>query len=500
WAGEGVYGVVYKQKHEELPPLEVVRPDAPANLWMTVEGALRKKREERWASIEDLLAQLDPDAEGRTSRAAVRRRQRVVSHVLLARQRRGASIAGGSALMRRWQLPSLPDLQLTERLRASSPAAIAAGVLLVGAGVAVAAFNSRPSEATVGTAAAPVPLPHDRGDIAAAITRSEAPPTATEQTIAEPLVVDEQESVATFASLPTMGASETTTAPPLEAPASKPAEAARTLPPATPPQERPTTPAAAAATEPERRVPARSAAANPVAPRTAAARPGLYLATPVDLPRERPATRPSTQPADCNSSRFDPFGQHASTDASCSIQLTVGETFRMRVAPGPLAGARQPVRRVAWSSSDPSVAVVDRKGVVRALRPGGATITASTGAMGGTATIRVVTGAPAQRAIASGDGQVGLVSRSLGAPLVVRVTDSNGNPVSGVRVSWAVTSGAGSVRVISVRTNGGGLAQASWTLGPVLGAQTATATVDGLPPVTFTATASPSGEGQPENR
>ncbi|MGI9181292.1 MAG: serine/threonine-protein kinase, partial [Longimicrobiaceae bacterium] len=42
WAGEGVYGVVYKQKHEELPPLEVVRPDAPANLWMTVEGALRK--------------------------------------------------------------------------------------------------------------------------------------------------------------------------------------------------------------------------------------------------------------------------------------------------------------------------------------------------------------------------------------------------------------------------------------------------------------------------
>ncbi len=233
-------------------------------------------------------------------------------------------------------------------------------------------------------------------------------------------------------------------------------------------------------------------------------REALYQPAAHELPRQGTNTRLRSQPVDCNSSRFDPFGQHAAADANCSIQLTVGQSFRMRVAPGPLSPDRRPVRRVAWSSSDPSVAVVNREGVVRALRPGAATITASTGEMGGTATIRVVSGVPAQRAIASGDGQVGSVGRSLRAPLVVRVTDSNGNPVAGVRVTWAATSGGGSVQAISARTNGSGLAEARWTLGAMLGAmlgaQTAAATVEGLPPVTFTATANPSAEAQSESR
>ncbi|HEV2132497.1 MAG TPA: protein kinase [Longimicrobiaceae bacterium] len=512
WAGEGVYGVIYKQKHEDLPPLDTERPDTPAKLWMAVEGALRKKREERWASMEDFLAQLDPDAEGRTSRAAVRRRQRVVSHVLLSRQRRGASVAGTPWLVRQWQLPSLPDLQITERLRASSPAAVAAGVLLVGAGAALASFNGRPSEpatevASAEVTSAPALLPGDFADVSAPAAQPEPPSAPVEPPITEPPAVseenaeEEKESVTAVGSVESPGASETPATPasaPLKPPASSAAQAARTPPPAPPAREQPATPAATPSTKPERRAPARVAVPTPVALNTAAARQGLYLATPVDLPPERAATGRRAQPADCNSSRFDPYGQHQTTDARCSIQLAVGESFRMRVAAGPLSVDRRPVRRVAWSSSNPSVAVVDREGVVRALRPGGATITASSGEMGGTATIRVVTGAPAQRAIAGGDGQVGPVGRALATPLVVRVTDANGNPVSGVRVAWAVTTGAGAVQVTSARTNSGGLAEARWTLGPILGAQTATATVDGLPPVTFTATANPNGEAQPE--
>ena len=55
---ESVYGVLYKQKHESLPSLAELRPDIPARLLFAIEGSLRKNRNERWASMEDFLAQL----------------------------------------------------------------------------------------------------------------------------------------------------------------------------------------------------------------------------------------------------------------------------------------------------------------------------------------------------------------------------------------------------------------------------------------------------------
>jgi serine/threonine protein kinase/uncharacterized protein YecT (DUF1311 family) len=55
---ESVYGILYKQKHEPLPSLAELRPDIPARLLFALEGALRKNRDERWANMEDFLAQL----------------------------------------------------------------------------------------------------------------------------------------------------------------------------------------------------------------------------------------------------------------------------------------------------------------------------------------------------------------------------------------------------------------------------------------------------------
>ena len=58
WAGENLYGVIYKQKHEELPRITSLRPRVPANLLFAIEGALVKDRDRRWQSAQDFLEQL----------------------------------------------------------------------------------------------------------------------------------------------------------------------------------------------------------------------------------------------------------------------------------------------------------------------------------------------------------------------------------------------------------------------------------------------------------
>jgi serine/threonine protein kinase/uncharacterized protein YecT (DUF1311 family) len=58
WAGESLYGVIYKQKHEQLPRITSLRPRVPANLLFAIEGALQKGKAERWQTIDEFLTQL----------------------------------------------------------------------------------------------------------------------------------------------------------------------------------------------------------------------------------------------------------------------------------------------------------------------------------------------------------------------------------------------------------------------------------------------------------
>jgi alpha-tubulin suppressor-like RCC1 family protein len=72
----------------------------------------------------------------------------------------------------------------------------------------------------------------------------------------------------------------------------------------------------------------------------------------------------------------------------------------------------------------------------------------------------------------------------------VKVTDANENPVSGVAVTFAVTSGGGSITGPNQTTNPSGLAAVgSWTLGAAPGSNTLSAAAAGLSgsPITFTA-------------
>jgi Bacterial Ig domain/Bacterial Ig-like domain (group 1) len=93
-------------------------------------------------------------------------------------------------------------------------------------------------------------------------------------------------------------------------------------------------------------------------------------------------------------------------------------------------------------------------------------------------------------AMFSGDGQSGPVGSTLSDPLVVKVTDAFGNPISGITVHWSA-EGQGSVSDDNTVTGDDGQTSVTRTLGPNAGQQTTLASADGLAgsPVTFTSTA-----------
>jgi protocatechuate 3,4-dioxygenase beta subunit len=101
---------------------------------------------------------------------------------------------------------------------------------------------------------------------------------------------------------------------------------------------------------------------------------------------------------------------------------------------------------------------------------------------------------PSKLVKSAGDAQNGSAGAPVAVPPAVKVTDSDGNPVAGVAVTFAVASGGGSVNPTTpIATDANGIAAVtSWTLGGVAGANTLTATATGAGitgnPATFTAT------------
>ncbi len=87
--------------------------------------------------------------------------------------------------------------------------------------------------------------------------------------------------------------------------------------------------------------------------------------------------------------------------------------------------------------------------------------------------------------------QSGVISQAVTSVPSVKAVDADGNGVSGIAVTFAVTAGGGSLTGPTPTTNASGVATVgSWTLGASLGANTMTASAAGLTgsPVTFSAT------------
>jgi alpha-tubulin suppressor-like RCC1 family protein/tRNA A-37 threonylcarbamoyl transferase component Bud32 len=93
WEGESLYSVIYKQKREELPPIDELRPDTPDRLIYLIEGAIRKDPAERWSSPAELLEHASTIApEGGWSRWHAERKKRRRAVVYAAARDRGDSI------------------------------------------------------------------------------------------------------------------------------------------------------------------------------------------------------------------------------------------------------------------------------------------------------------------------------------------------------------------------------------------------------------------------
>src|SRR5688500_4635023 len=115
------------------------------------------------------------------------------------------------------------------------------------------------------------------------------------------------------------------------------------------------------------------------------------------------------------------------------------------------------------------------------LTPASVTFTASAGA-----------GAAAIVAALAGNNQTATAGGPVAAPPSVKVTDANGNPVTGFTVVFAPGAGSGTVTGGTATTNSSGVAApASWVLGSTPGQQTLVATAGSLSgsPITFSATA-----------
>src|SRR5439155_20404716 len=97
---------------------------------------------------------------------------------------------------------------------------------------------------------------------------------------------------------------------------------------------------------------------------------------------------------------------------------------------------------------------------------------------------------PSAIAIVSGGGQTATVSTALSQPLRVRVTAADALGVKAVAVQFTALAAGASVGASVVATDDSGFAQTTATLGTPLGSQTFQASVTGLAPVSFAATAS----------
>jgi uncharacterized protein YjdB len=164
---------------------------------------------------------------------------------------------------------------------------------------------------------------------------------------------------------------------------------------------------------------------------------------------------------------------------------TLGDTLRVQLLGGFVPAAGQTFMVMTWTSFSGTFATV----ILPAI--GGQWQVSYTpfGLM------LSVTAGPAARVSASqGDGLTAPAGSAVPIPPGVQVTDAGDNPIVGASVTFAVTSGGGSVIApATVTTDASGVAiVGGWQLGPTPGTNTMTATVAGSGiagnPVTFTVT------------
>jgi len=89
--------------------------------------------------------------------------------------------------------------------------------------------------------------------------------------------------------------------------------------------------------------------------------------------------------------------------------------------------------------------------------------------------------------IVQGNMQQAAAGTLLPTPVVLRVYDTEGNPVSKIPVSFNITSGGGTVDPATVVSDANGEVKAKWTLGPSALSQSVSGSAPGVEPITLQA-------------
>ncbi len=102
WAGESLYSVIYRQKHDPLPPLDLIRGDVPPKLQYLIEGLMHKNPDRRWASSARFLTLLSSEevVPGLKEWQAMQRKRRRSGPFRSITPSRGPAVtpSGGAAL------------------------------------------------------------------------------------------------------------------------------------------------------------------------------------------------------------------------------------------------------------------------------------------------------------------------------------------------------------------------------------------------------------------
>jgi uncharacterized protein YjdB len=156
--------------------------------------------------------------------------------------------------------------------------------------------------------------------------------------------------------------------------------------------------------------------------------------------------------------------------------LVVGQTTQLKAEPRDVSGQPLTGRPVVWSTSAASVATVSSTGLVTAIAPGNATISAASEGRTGTASI-TVSPKPVSAVIVS-PGQAGVtVGQTI--QLSGQVTDDQGNVLAGRPITF--TSGSPSVATVTASGLVTGVSAGSATITATSEGKTGTATVTVTP-------------------
>ena len=116
WAGESLYSVIYRQKHDQLQPIDSFREDIPARTQYLIEGLMPKNPDRRWASAARFLTLLASDQAlpgFKEWESAQRRRRR--SRVFQQARQRGDSMIEAALETVKFSRPPTPVAPLAAR-------------------------------------------------------------------------------------------------------------------------------------------------------------------------------------------------------------------------------------------------------------------------------------------------------------------------------------------------------------------------------------------------